>query len=178
MADEKKKQRLNVLVFGPQHAGKSSFINTTYCLFKNSSAFLPAETGRNATRGTTRYRIFKIPNSSWRFFDTAGRRFINNPDDVALHTKIMKGIPNRTDLVTTKSWMDAKVKPKNKIDHCVFVVNARSLQHTKVVKKNSWIEWLLPWSKSPKQAETKASVTKISYFPFHYKWFEDRLGTV
>ena len=129
-------KEINVLVIGPQHSGKSSFINLFFKYFNPSWKVAVCDVGRKAQVGTVYYDKVKVGarnQKTFHFFDVAGKPFEQglHPNDMNQLSKLLQGLPTYTNLIKEDAWMSSEVAPENKVDAVVCVVSAELL--TKVV---------------------------------------------
>ena len=113
-------RKLNILVVGDQHEGKSSFINTLFKLLHPNTLIAVCDVGRTAQVGSLYYDMVTL-NEVINLFDTAGKPFEkgSNLDEL---TKIFSGIPLGTHLINNIS--NCPPDYNNAIDGVIFVVRA------------------------------------------------------
>jgi len=125
-------KKINTLVIGPQHSGKSSFINLFFKYFNPNWKVAVCDVGRTAQVGTVYYDKVKVGernHQTFNFFDVAGKPFEQGlrPNDTNQLSKLLQGLPTSTNLIREEDWMRSKVEPENKIDSVVCVVSAELL---------------------------------------------------
>jgi ribosome biogenesis GTPase A len=120
--------KINVLLVGPHHSGKSALINKMYLAYNPQIPGPVCAVGRESDPGTLFYDRIEI-NSKFAIFDTAGKPFEDGDTD--LHMQYIKalqsGKKSSTNLITLEELYSKESDClANKIDALIMVINAAS----------------------------------------------------
>ena len=146
MSSDDDEPRRNLVLYGPQHSGKSSVINTTIKMLSKDTVALPMDVGNTANRGTKELRvglvyvalvqsksifsqIAQLPRTPWNIEDTAGWLLgSDTAKDERIIMALSRGLKRKTNLTVEASWSNpANRKRRNKADAWGLVVNGEHL---------------------------------------------------
>eukprot|EP00759_Apiculatamorpha_spiralis_P058522 PhF_6_TR9228/c0_g1_i1/m.14524 len=166
-----------ILILGPQHSGKSSFINTYRRAVTGHDAWAQAPIGRSVTRGTTVLEPYLPTTRSngvqFMLLDTAGKPLhsmdVDNDDsaDMKLFGNLLQGMAWKSPLLTSSSTEEGSsaedlLVPENAADHVILVLNAQD------VVIDHGVLWSL-WSRY------ECTLEKVAFLGPLCAWFEKRL---
>lgn len=183
---EENQRRMNILIYGPQGVGKTTFINTIYRVLTGRTQTSLSEAGIQGARTTFMYRpITFLSNRKITLMDSPGLNYIDAINLKALEA-FLKGIkagfkhewindnspPSLKSQFVQKLDEEDSIDLKNAIDFGIVVLDATKLE---ICDQNRVYRAHLPTS-----SNIEASVTKVvevtNYRPILVITHEDKMN--